>query len=37
MGYNFEDLGLYFTYQLEEGVAEKSFASNVVRMVGCPT
>jgi DNA mismatch repair ATPase MutS len=25
-----------FTYQLVEGIAEKSFASNVGRMVGLP-
>lgn len=34
MGYEFDEQALVFTYQLEDGVAEKSFASNVVRMVG---
>ena len=37
MGYQFDDIGLFFTYQLEKGVAEKSFANNVVKMVGAPS
>lgn len=37
MGYEFDDIGLVFTYQLDDGVAEKSFASNVVKMVGAPS
>lgn len=37
MGYDFDDIGLVFTYQLNDGVAEKSFASNVVKMVGAPS
>lgn len=28
---------IHFTYQVVEGIAEKSFASNVGRMVGIPT
>lgn len=37
MGYSCEEEGkVNFSYQLMEGVAEKSFASNVGRMVGIP-
>lgn len=34
MGSEINDDSLVFTYQLEEGVADKSFATNVVRIVG---
>lgn len=38
MGYSIQEDGrtLNFTYKLEDGVAEKSFANNVARMVGIP-
>jgi DNA mismatch repair ATPase MutS len=36
MGYEPAEGGISFTYQLVEGVAEKSFACNVGRMVGIP-
>lgn len=37
MGYSCDEDGkVDFSYQLMEGVAEKSFASNVGRMVGIP-
>lgn len=34
MGSEISEEALTFTYQLEDGVAEKSFATNVVRIVG---
>jgi DNA mismatch repair ATPase MutS len=36
MGYEIEEGRLQFTYQLRPGVAEKSFACNVAKMVGIP-
>jgi len=37
MGYSIDSEGKFcFTYQLVNGVAEKSFATNVGRMVGIP-
>ena len=38
IGYNIQQDGetLNFTYKLEDGVAEKSFANNVAKMVGIP-
>jgi DNA mismatch repair protein MutS len=36
MGHQYSEDRVEFTYQLVEGVAEKSFACNVARIVGIP-
>jgi DNA mismatch repair protein MutS len=36
MGHEQNDGAVLFTYQLVDGVAEKSFACNVARLVGIP-
>ena len=36
MGYEIEEDNMVFTYQLEQGVAQKSFARNVAQMVRIP-
>ena len=36
MGYSIQEEGMVFTYQLEPGVAEKSFAGNVAQIVRIP-